>query len=59
MLSHDLENLACALEQIANQLTEENASFLALACVNLHSLADRVQSLEHMPLEQEAFLACA
>lgn len=58
MLSHDLENLARALEQIAPQLPEEKAAFLALACVNLHSLADRVQSLEDAPLAQDALLDC-
>lgn len=58
MLSCDLENLARALEQIVTQLPEEKASFLALACVNLHSLADRVQSLEDAPLAQDALMEC-
>lgn len=50
MLSHDLENLAHALEQIAPEFPEEKASFLALVCANLHSLADRAQNLEETPL---------
>lgn len=58
MLSQDLENLARALEQMAQQYTGENARLIALACVNLHSLADRVQSLEDTPLAKDALLEC-
>ena len=51
MLSQDLENITRALELMVSQLPAEKASFLALACHNLHSLADRAQMLEDMPLD--------
>ena len=54
MLSHDLENLARALEQMVNQFPDENAPFLSLVCDNLQSLADRAHMLEDMPLDAEA-----
>lgn len=59
MLSQDMENLARALEQIAQQYSGENALLLNLACANLHSLADQVQSLEETPLAHEVALEYA
>ncbi len=50
MLSTDLENLACALEQVKGDFTEDNAVFLELVCTNLHSLAQRVLILEELPV---------
>ena len=50
MLSHDLENLARALEQMTTQFPAENATILHLVCSNLQALADRAEALEHMPL---------
>ena len=53
MLSNDLENLACALEQVVNEFPAEKASFLELVCCNLHSLAQRVEVLEGVPLAED------
>ncbi len=50
MLSVDLENLACALEQVQGEFSQDNAEFLALVCSNLHSLAQRVHMLEAIPV---------
>ncbi len=50
MLSTDLENLACALEQVKGDFPEDNAIFLELVCSNLHSLAQRVHMLEAIPV---------
>ncbi len=50
MLSTDLENLACALEQMSGEFTKDNAIFLEIVCSNLHSLAQRVHMLEAIPV---------
>ncbi len=50
MLSVDLENLACALEQVQGDFSADNAEFLSLVCSNLHSLAHRVHMLEAIPV---------
>ncbi len=50
MLSADLENLACALEQVKGDFSADNAQFLELVCSNLHSLAHRVHMLEAIPV---------
>ncbi len=53
MLSHDLDNLARALEQVACEFPEEKASFLTLVCNNLHSLAQQAEILESIPMVRE------
>ncbi len=55
MLSIDIENLANALEQATEGLPTEKATFVELVCNNLHSLAQRVEILEAMPLTEENF----
>ncbi len=50
MISADLENLACALEQVKGDFSADNAQFLELVCSNLHSLAHRVHMLEAIPV---------
>ncbi len=50
MLSTDLENLACALEQMRGEFSKDNAIFLELVCSNLYSLAQRVHMLEAIPV---------
>ena len=55
MLSHDIENLARALEQFSPGHTPEadeaREVFVRMLCANLRSLADQVYSLESVPLE--------
>ncbi len=56
MLSTDLENLAVALEQMTEGLPMDKATFVELVCNNLHSLAQRVEALEAMPIIDETLL---
>lgn len=55
MLSHDIENLARALEQFspvrAPEADEAHEVFVRMLCANLRSLAEQVHSLESVPLE--------
>ena len=55
MLSHDIENLARALEQFSpahtSEADEAHEVFVRMLCANLRSLADQVHSLESVPLE--------
>ncbi len=54
MLSHDLDNLARALEQMVCEFPDEKASFLTIVCNNLHSLAQQAEILENIPMIRES-----